>query len=250
MELDATYFLLATAAVLLAAISKGGFGSGAAFLAAPLLANVIEPAQAVALMLPLLMLMDLTSLRTYWRQWSWPHARLLMAGAVPGVILGALLFHAVSADGLRLMVGGIALGFVAFQLARARGWLTPGAGFARPAWGGFWGTVSGFTSFISHAGGPPAAMYLLASRLEKTLYQATTVLVFWWVNLIKVPPYAALGMFTADALRATLILAPVAVGGVYLGAWLHRRVSAALFFGLTYTLLAAAGAKLVWDALS
>ena len=34
-------------------------------------------------------------------------------GAVPGVVLGALLFRAVSADGLRLLVGGIALGFVA-----------------------------------------------------------------------------------------------------------------------------------------
>lgn len=250
MELDAVFFLLAIPAVLFAAISKGGFGSGAAFLAAPLLANVIEPAQAVALMLPLLMLMDITSLRTYWRQWSWPHAIRLMLGAVPGVVLGALLFRAVSADGLRLLVGGIALGFVAFQLARTRGWLTPAIGFARPFWGWFWGGVSGFTSFVSHAGGPPAAMYLLASKLEKTRFQATTVLVFWWVNLIKVPPYAALGMFTAEALWATLFLMPVAVGGVFIGAWLHRRVSATLFFGLTYTLLAAAGAKLVWDALT
>ena len=113
MELDAVFFLLAVPAVLFAAISKGGFGSGAAFLAAPLLANVIEPAQAVALMLPLLMLMDITSLRTYWRQWSWPHAIRLMLGAVPGVLLGALLPSARAAQALgvmlwflMLMVGG------------------------------------------------------------------------------------------------------------------------------------------------
>lgn len=250
MELDATFFAFAIPAVLLAAASKGGFGSGAAFVASPMLALVIEPALAVALMLPLLMLMDLTSLRTYWRQWSWPQSRQLMIGAVPGVILGTLLFGWVSADGLRLLVGGIALGFVAFQLARARGWVAPVALFAAPLWGKFWGVVTGFTSFVSHAGGPPAAMYLLASRLDKTTYQASTVVVFWWVNLIKLPPYFALGMFTTETATANLILAPVAVAGVFLGVWAHRRISAALFFGVTYTLLAGTGAKLVFDALS
>jgi uncharacterized membrane protein YfcA len=49
---------------------------------------------------------------------------------------------------------------------------------------------------------------------------------------------------------ANLILAPVAVGGVFIGAWAHRRISAKVFFGLTYTLLAVTGAKLVFDALS
>lgn len=250
MELSVTFFALAVPAVLFAAISKGGFGSGAAFAASPLLALVIEPALAVALMLPLLMMMDVTSLRTYWRQWSWPHARRLMIGAVPGVVLGALFFRTVTPDGLRLLVGGVALSFVAFQFARSRGWVNPGAAFAAPSWGLFWGAVAGFTSFVSHAGGPPAAMYLLGSKLEKTRFQATTVVTFWWVNLIKLPPYFALGMFTAETGLANLILAPVAVGGVLIGAWAHRRISARVFFGITYCLLAATGAKLVFDALS
>ncbi len=250
MELSVTFFALAIPAVLFAAISKGGFGSGAAFAASPLLALVVEPALAVALMLPLLMMMDVTSLRTYWRQWSWPHARRLMIGAVPGVALGTLFFRAVTPDGLRLLVGGVALGFVAFQLARSRGWIDPGAAFAAPLWGLFWGAVAGFTSFVSHAGGPPAAMYLLGSKLEKTRFQATTVITFWWVNLIKLPPYFALGMFTAETGLANLILAPVAVGGVLIGAWAHRRISARVFFGITYALLAVTGARLVFDALS
>jgi uncharacterized membrane protein YfcA len=250
VELDATFFALAVPAVFIAGASKGGFGSGAAFMASPLLALVIEPALAVALMLPLLMLMDVTSLRTYWRQWSWPQSRQLMIGAVPGVVLGMLFFRVVSADGLRLLVGGIALGFVGFQLARGRGWISPAAAFAAPIWGKFWGLVAGFTSFVSHAGGPPAAMYLLASKLDKTSYQASTVIVFWWVNLIKLPPYYALGMFTAETFTANLILAPVAVIGVLAGVWAHRRISPAMFFGLTYTLLAATGAKLVFDALT
>jgi uncharacterized membrane protein YfcA len=70
------------------------------------------------------------------------------------------------------------------------------------------------------------------------------------VNLIKLPPYFALGMFTAETARTNLILAPVAVGGVLIGAWAHRRISATVFFGITYCLLAVSGAKLVFDALS
>jgi uncharacterized membrane protein YfcA len=250
MELDATFFAFAVPAVIFAAVSKGGFGSGAAFAATPLLALVIEPAQAVGLMLPLLMLMDVTSLRTYWRKWNWPHSRALMIGAVPGVVLGALFFRAVSADGLRLLVGGIAIGFVAFQLARARGLIAPGREGDRTVLGWFWGGVTGLTSFVSHAGGPPAAMYLLAARLAKTEYQASTVIVFWWVNLIKFPLYVALGMFTMQSALANLILAPVAVAGVFLGVWAHRMIPEPVFFRITYVLLTITGAKLIFDAVT
>jgi uncharacterized protein len=248
MELDAAFFAVAVPAVLFAAVSKGGFGSGAAFAAAPLLALVLDPAIAVALMLPLLMLMDVAGLRSYWGRWSMPHARRLMLGGVPGVVVGAALFGVVSADALRLLLGAMALGFVAWEVARARGLAAPPP--MPPAAGYGWGTLCGFTSFVSHAGGPPAAIYLLGSRLEKTAYQATTVLVFWWVNLIKFPAYVGLGLFTAETALANLLLAPVALGGVLLGVWAHTKIPAGPFFMLTYVLLTVTGAKLIWDALA
>lgn len=75
MVLDLNFFLFAIPAVLFAGISKGGFGSGAAFAASPFLALIIEPKFAVGVMLPLLMLMDVTSLKPYWRKWDWKNAR-------------------------------------------------------------------------------------------------------------------------------------------------------------------------------
>ena len=47
-----------------------------------------------------------------------------------------------------------------------------------------------------------------------------------------------------------LVLAPIAVAGVFAGVWAHTRVSDRFFFALTYALLAVTGAKLVWDALA
>ena len=112
------------------------------------------------------------------------------------------------------------------------------------------GCVGGFTSFVSHAGGPPVAVYLLAQRLDKTMYQATTVLTFWAINIAKVLPYTFLGIFTAETLKADAILAPFALLGAWLGVLAHRFVSERVFFGITYVALTLTGSKLIWDALT
>ncbi len=248
MDFSLVFFAAAVPAVLLAGVSKGGFETAGGIAAAPLLALVIDPRLAVGLMLPLLMLMDVASLRAYWRRWSWPEARTLMTGAIPGVAVGWALFGAISADGVRLMIGLLAVGFVAYNLARRVGLL--GIARSQPLGAGLlWGSLAGFTSFVGHAGGPPAAFYLLGRRLEKTPFQATSVLTFWWINLIKFPLYVALGMFSADTAWATAMLAPVGIIGVAVGVWAHRRVSEIWFFGITYTLLLVTGVKLIVDAL-
>jgi len=250
MELSVTFFALAIPAVLFAGISKGGFGSGAAFAATPLLALILEPGEAIGLMLPLLMLMDVSALRPYWKQWHRPSAKALIVGGMPGVVIGALLYGAINPDAFRILIGLVALGFVAFQLGRARGWLKPAERPMSERAGFFWGAVAGLTSFISHAGGPPASVYLLSQGIDKRTYQATTVITFWAINVAKFLPYAFLGIFTAQTMLADLFLIPFAVIGVYLGVWLHWIVPERLFFSLVYVFLSVTGTKLILDALT
>ncbi|MGC9418686.1 MAG: sulfite exporter TauE/SafE family protein [Rhodovulum sp.] len=249
ISFDLVFFAVTVPAVLFAGISKGGFGSGAAFASLAALALILDPAVALGVTLPLLMLMDLFTLRPYWRQWHWPSARLLILGGLPGVALGAWLYQLAEPDVFRVLIGAIAVGFVAFQMAvrlrivrgRARAF-GPGVGLVA-------GGMAGFTSFVAHAGGPPVAVYLLAQGLGKTTYQATTVLVFWAINLFKAVPYGVLGIFTAQTLLADLILAPVALAGAWLGVRAHRVVSERLFFGITYAALLLIGVKLIWEGL-
>ncbi|MEO0692443.1 MAG: sulfite exporter TauE/SafE family protein, partial [Pseudomonadota bacterium] len=80
MLTDPVFYLFAIPAVMFAGISKAGFGSGASFAAAPLLALIVEPAVALGIMLPLLMLVDAVTLRPYWKRWSLPDAKLLILG--------------------------------------------------------------------------------------------------------------------------------------------------------------------------
>jgi len=247
--IDWTLYAVAVPAVVFAGVSKGGFGSGAAFASASILALVVEPGVALGLMLPLLMLIDVASLRPYWKRWSWPDARVLLLGAVPGVVLGALLYRVAEPDVFRLLIGAICLAFVAWQAASRAGMIR-----ARerpmPIWGGgLAGLVAGFTSFVSHAGGPPAAVYLLSRRLDKTGFQATTVLLFWLINIVKFVPYAFLGIFTLQTVVMDVLLAPFALFGAWLGVKAHHVVPEALFFAITYVLLTVTGVKLIWDGL-
>ncbi|MFA3917153.1 sulfite exporter TauE/SafE family protein [Ruegeria hyattellae] len=249
-ELDPWFFAVAIPAVIFAGFSKGGFGGGVAFASSSILAIVLEPGQALALMLPLLMLVDVATLKPYWKRWSMRDSWVLILGGLPGVALGAWLYKATDADLLRLLIGGISVGFVIWHLSQSRGWVRGFQhGLTAPA-GLFAGLVAGFTSFVSHAGGPPAAVYLLAQRLGKTEYQASTVLVFWVINFAKAIPYAYLGLFTLETIWADLLLAPFALLGAWLGVRAHWMVPERLFFSLAYLLLMITGCKLIWDALT
>lgn len=239
------FMVVAPIAVMFAGISKAGFGSGAAFASAVLLALILPPAQALGLMLPLLMLVDLMTLRPYWGRWSWLDAKVLILGALPGVVAGVALFRVANDDVLRLLIGAVSLAFVAWQL-----WPRKAIAAQLPVGAGvIAGGVAGFTSFVSHAGGPPAAVYLLSRGLNKTSYQATTVLVFWAINIAKFVPYAFLGVFTLETVKAGILLAPFACLGAYIGVKAHHAVSERVFFFVTYILLSVTGVKLIYDAL-
>lgn len=246
MELDLTFFAIAGPAVIFAGISKGGFGSGAAFLSSAGLALVMDPGLALGVMLPLLMLIDFASLQPFWGRWRGRESALLILGSLPGVALGAWFYTAVDADVLRVFIGVVAVLFVLWQLMTRTG-LIDAARLRMADWlGVVFGIVAGFTSFVSHAGGPPAAIYMLGRGMGKTEYQASSVLVFWVINIAKAVPYTFLGLFTFETLWANVLLAPFALLGTWLGVKAHFLVPERIFLGLTYTLLMITGLRLVW----
>ncbi len=249
MAFNLIFFAVAIPAVIFAGVSKGGFAGGGAFAATPILALVIPPGHAVGLMLPLLMMMDVATLKPYWGKWDRTAAKLLLIGALPGVALGAAIYHLTNPNVFKLLIGVISIGFVAFQLARTSGLLRLRGQGVGPRAGLFAGFGTGFTSFIANAGSPPAAVYLLLKGVTKTEYQATNVIVFWLVNLIKFVPFLSLGIATRQTILADLLLAPFAVLGAWLGIRAHHALPERWFFGLTYVLLTLTGTKLILDAL-
>lgn len=250
MQFDLAFFAITIPAVIFAGTSKGGFGSGAAFASSSILALVFEPTVAVGLMLPLLMLMDVHALKIYWRKWDWKLSVVIILGSIPGVVLGTVLYKDANPDVMRLLIGAISILFVMWSIASSQGWVAKAKRPMGRIGGIVAGATGGFTSFVSHAGGPPVAVYLLIHPVTKTSYQASTVLIFWVINILKVIPYAFIGIFTPQTLTADVMLAPFAFLGVWLGVKAHDMLSERLYFNVTYVLLTLTGCKLIWDALT
>jgi uncharacterized membrane protein YfcA len=249
--LEGWVIALAALSALLAGISKGGFGGSLGFASAAILAVVVEPGVALALMLPVLMAIDLAAVRAYWGCWHPLAARAIVTGAVPGIALGTALFFVVPADGIRVLIGAIALAFPLFRLAMARGLIAQGSGQFGRRKGWLAGTAVGFASFVAHAGGPPYAVFMLGQAgIDKTQYHATSVIVFWVVNALKALAYAAIGLFTVQTLGWSLAMIPFALAGTWIGVRLHRVVPEHAFFAVAYAALVLTGLKLLHDGLT
>jgi uncharacterized membrane protein YfcA len=241
---DPWFYAAAIPAVLLVGIAKGGFGSGAGIFATPLMALTIPIPQAAAIMLPILIVMDAVGLWAYRGKFHRENLKLLLAGGVLGIALGALAFRYFSDAWTRVALGIISIGFVLnyyFSRVAAR------AAAPSRANGFFWSTVSGLTSTIAHAGGPPLSIYLLPLRLEKSVLVGTTIVFFAVVNVVKLIPYAWLDLFDGRNLSTSAALAPLAPVGIYLGYQMMRRVNEVLFYRICYAVLLVVGLRLLWE---
>jgi uncharacterized protein len=241
------FYLLAIPAVIMFGLSKGGLSALGA-LGMPLLSLAISPVKAAAITLPVLMVQDWIGVWSFRRDFDRRNLSILVPGALIGVA-GSWLFAAyVSEVVVRFAIGAISLGFVALMLIRKRtpdrqplpGTLLPGM---------FWGAVSGFTSFISHAGGPPFLVYVMPQKLQPKVFAGTSVIFFALVNLLKLPPYFLLNQFSSENLIASLALLPIGIVATYGGVWITKRFLAERFYNAILVLSFVVGVKLVFDSL-
>jgi uncharacterized membrane protein YfcA len=242
---DPVFYALAIPAFLILGISKGGFGVGMGAVALPMLAFKVSVPQAAAIMLPLLIAMDFFGLWFYRGRWDKTNMLIMLPGAALGTLLGYFAFSRLGEGWIRLIVGAVAVGYPLQAWLRRHEASKP----AGPSWtkGTAWSVISGLTSFVANAGGPPISVYLLPQRLEKTVFAATTVYYFAIINWLKVLPFWVLGQFTTENLATALVLMPLAPIGMWLGRWLHHKVSDVLFYRIVDVLLVAVGARFLWD---
>ncbi|HLW93198.1 MAG TPA: sulfite exporter TauE/SafE family protein [Roseiarcus sp.] len=245
---DWTFYAAAAPAVILLGLSKGGF-SGLSALSMPLMSLVISPVKAAAIMLPILIVQDWVSIWAFRRDWEKRNLLILIPASLIGIGAGWLLAAQVSEGLVRLAVGLISVGFVAYMVWRSWGG-EPKPTKAEVAPGVFWGALAGFTSFVSHSGAPPFQVYVMPQQLAPRVFAGTATMFFAAANLLKVPPYVALGQFSKENLAAAVTLFPIAVLSTLAGVWLVRRVPAEKFYTLVYILTFLIGLRLIWDGIA
>jgi uncharacterized membrane protein YfcA len=246
---DPYFYLAAIPAVMIYGVAKGGFAGAFGFVVVPIMALVVSPLQAAAILLPILCIMDLFALWAFRGRWQWSELRLLIPSSLLGIAVGTLLFGYLSPDLIRFLLGAIAILFTVHSWWQKRRAADQAGTLFGPAVGVAAAATAGLTSFIAHAGGAPLSMYLLRRGLDRTAYVATATVFFAVVNYVKLLPYAWLGQFDSANLATSLVLAPLAPLGIRAGKWLHDRVSDRFFFSFAYVTLFLVGIKLIADGL-
>ena len=246
MSGETQFYLVAIPAVILFGLSKGGF-SGLGTIGVPLLSLVASPVRAAAIILPILLVQDWLSVWAFRRDFSPRNLIILIPSSMIGVGVGWLFAARVSDDAVRLAIGVISIVFVLYMLIRDR---LGHAAVEKPGVpsGILWGSLSGFTSFVSHAGSPPFQVYVMPQYLKPPVFAGTATMFFAAVNLLKVPPYFLLGQFNRDNLFVSAGLIPVAILSTFAGVWLTRRVSADRFYAVILAVTFLIGVKLTYDA--
>ena len=241
------FYVMAVLAVLLAGFSKASAAGGVGLMAVPLMSIAIAPQHAAAIMLPILCALDLLGLWAYRGKYDLRLLRQLVPGAIVGIVVGALVFKTVDVRWVKGLLGAECLIFALHRIVGTRRLEQAPAGKPDRARAGFWSAISGFTSTLAHAGGPPILQYLLPLKLEKTLLVATTVYYFTIVNYLKLVPYAWLGLLERANLGTSLMLVPAIPIGYWIGWRFTRLIPEKPFYMFINLSLVATGIKLLWD---
>ena len=240
------FWLIAVIAACLTGVSKGGvpmIGS----LVVPVLSLVISPVAAAGLMLPVYVISDWFGLYAYRHAFD---KRVLLIATVSmtiGVGIGWATARLIPESWVTVLVGVISVSFALNQLLRRVVLATP----RRAEWGAglFWCTIAGFTSFVSHNGGPPYQVWTLPLGLKKAAFAGTSTIAFAYINALKLVPYYYLGQINLDSLEVALMLAPFAAAAVFFGVWVVKRLPERLFFQIVTWSLLLIGMELIWKGL-
>jgi uncharacterized membrane protein YfcA len=210
---------------------------------------VMPPIQAAAILLPILILMDMVSLWTWRGQYNSQTLRILLPAALGGIAFGWAMASFVTDGAVRLIVGTVAILFVARWLWRR--WRKDDRPVEHhPLKGSFWGAIAGFTSFVAHAGGPPFQIYVMPLKFNPRVYTGTSVIFFAVVNAVKLIPYFALGELGEQNLALSAVLLPLAPIATLAGARLVRQMRTEVFYPFMYAMIVIVGSKLVYDGLA
>ncbi|WP_151718727.1 sulfite exporter TauE/SafE family protein [Gemmobacter serpentinus] len=242
---DGAFWVLAGLASALVGMGKGGVPV-VAMLSVPLMSLVMPPTMAAGLLLPIYVISDMFGLYAYRHAYDRRVLAILAPATLIGVGLGWATAHMVPQWVVTGIVGLIGAIFALNLLLRTQSLADPRP--AKLAPGMFWGVLTGFTSFVSHAGAPPYQVYTMPLGLRKEVYAGTATILFAWVNAVKLVPYWALDQINLENLKLSAVLAIPASIAVFAGVWLVKRLPEKQFFQLVTWALLILSLKLLWDA--
>jgi len=241
---DVWFWVAAVVAASLVGMSKGGVPV-IGVLAVPVMALVMNPVMAAGMLLPVYVVSDAFGLYAYRHAFDRRVLAIVLPGAMVGIAVGWATASIVPEPAVKLLVGVIGVAFALNLILRRPVIAEPRRAEVAP--GLFWGGVAGFTSFVSHAGGPPYQVYALPLGMPKAVFAGTSTIAFAIINAAKLIPYYALGQLGLENLKLAAVLSVPASVAVFAGVGLVKWMPERVFFRLVTWALLLISLKLVWD---
>jgi len=163
---------------------------------------------------------------------------MMVTGTLAGVILRPLL----SGDWLKVAFGALVLWFAVRELWRMQTGHEPSA--HRPATTQGLIVGAGLTHGLFASGGPLLVYGLSGLALDKTVFRATLISVWFTLNSLLTLVFLFQGQLHTHAGQLVLYI-PVVIAGVWLGEKVHHRVNEQFFRRAVFTLLGITGVALL-----
>ena len=229
-------FLLAALATAVAGLMRGYSGFGTAILLAPVFSTLWGPRAGV----PIMLLMELlVSAQLLPRAIGEADRRMVVPiglAAILAMPLGSLVLLAADGDTLRRAIGALVLVFGVVLLSP---WRYHGA---RPLGLNLVvGAVSGLLKGSTGMAGPPVILYFLSGPEEARRHRANFILFFGVIGIASVIPPLLAGLVDAPVLIRTVLLLPVLLLCVRIGARLFHVIPVAWYRRFAFGALILAG---------
>ena len=209
-----------------------------------IMAELFGAKASVGIIVPLLVVCDLTVYPLFRRYSSWKELMPLLPPTFAGLIAGYFLLDHIDESTARKGIGLIVLLMFALQLVRLRF----GQALARlPKSVGFrWGSgmMIGTSTIMANAAGPVFSIYALVEKMTKETFLGLGARCFLLVNILKLPLVASLDLINANSLKITLLVLPGVFGGIFFGRKIIQLIPQKLFEFLLYGFSVIAGVRL------
>jgi hypothetical protein len=232
-----TTWALGSLCIFVAAFIRGFTGFGLAVVGVPLLSLFFAPAEIVPSIMILAIIAGLQLIPKIWHRVDWKLLLPTLGGAAIGTPLGTWLLAGVSANVMRLLIGGAVLAAsLAVQL---------GFRFAqRPPAGvnaGF-GAIAGLTGGAAAMPGPSVIFLFLAVPIAHEAGRASLILFFQVSAVMSAVSATVAGLLQVHSLILGALLVPAMLIGNWLGDRVFDKASAKTYRRVVVALLAGLGA--------
>jgi hypothetical protein len=208
------------AAAFLAGLIKTTFGVGAGVFLTPLLSINMDPKTAVALMAPMMLFSDLSTIGLHWKKWDASHVKVLIPGGVIGVLIGSYYLAWASPSITQVTIGIVAMAFSALQIVRQQKSEYFTNLNMKPVHGALISVFAGASSAVAHSGGIVISIYLITLGMAKHAFVATLILFLFVGDILKIVLFTKFGVLNSEILIAGIILTPA----LFLGSWLGSKL--------------------------